>query len=183
VKLALPDPTADGAGLDVLGALAVGFTSRVDLVSTDLDDDAFRGFLGGVAHAVPTAPPSLETMLAVGPAVLDMFATAEAAAAHPVALSVRAPKPVLIYPAPLATADVVLAGLPGQDGRRLASLIRSGPGQQALAAGGWRLGGQVPGDAVASAGGPGPPQLPPTSGLPAPGVMDSLRQAWPEARR
>jgi len=183
VKLALPDPTADGAGLDVLGALAVGFTSRVDLVSTDLDDDAFRGFLGGVAHAVPTAPPSLETMLAVGPAVLDMFATAEAAAAHPVALSVRAPKPVLIYPAPLATADVVLAGLPGQDGRRLASLIRSGPGQQALAAGGWRLGGQVPGDAVASAGAPGPPQLPPASGLPAPGVMDSLRQAWKEARR
>jgi hypothetical protein len=184
VKPALPDPVANGAGLDVLGALAVGFTSRVDLVSTDLGDDAFRGFFNGVARAVPTAPPSLETMLAVGPAVLDLFATVEAAAAGPVSVSVRSAKPVLVFPAPLATADVVLAGLPTRAGRQLASTIRSGQGQRALAAGGWRVGGgQAPKEAVASAAAPGPPALPPTPGLPAPGVMDSLRQAWKEARR
>ncbi|HMC43436.1 MAG TPA: hypothetical protein VKI20_10545 [Acidimicrobiales bacterium] len=183
VKPALPDPVVNGAGLDVLAALAVGFTSRNDLLSTDLDDDAFRSFFDGVARAVPTSPPSLETMVAVGPAVLDLFATVEAAAARPVAVSVRSPKPVIVYPSPLITADVVIATLSTQAGRTLTSLIGSDPGQRALAASGWRVGGgQAPSDAAASAAPPGPPPLPPTPGLPAPGVMDSLRQAWKEAR-
>src|SRR5205807_533197 len=82
-----------------------------------------------------------------GPAVLDLFATVEAAAARPVAVSVRSPKPVIVYPSPLITADVVIATLSTQAGRTLTSLIGSDPGQRALAASGWRVGGgQAPSD-------------------------------------
>ena len=174
LKVLVDDPASEADGLAVLGAATAAFFGRADVASNDLDD-AYRAWLAGLARAVPAAPIPLEQAVAAGPALLDAYAGLEAEAAPLVATSARQDKPLLIYPSPVTTADVVLGSVTGARSRRLAEVVR-GPGREALAATGWR----VPGRSRA-AGVPATPALPPESGLPRPGTLDALRGAWREA--
>jgi hypothetical protein len=175
VKVVVDDPATDDGGLTVLGAATAAWFGRADVASNDLDD-AYRGWLAGLARAVPTGRPSLEQGLAAGPALLDAYGGLEAQAGPLVASAARPDKPLLIYPSPVATADVVLGSGPGGRSRRLADLVRAGAGQAALAATGWRVPGRP-----RPAGTGAAPALPAGSGLPRPGTLDALRQAWREA--
>jgi hypothetical protein len=176
VKPGHAPPASDDIGLLVIGQAVAGWFGRVDVSAADLDDDGFQRWFGGLERAVPSAAGSpLETMLVTGPAAFDAAGTTEAEAAPLVARSARQSSLVLLYPSPMATADVVLAA-PGGDGRS-ASLrtVTGGGGRRALAAAGWRVPGQPRADGV-----PDSPALPATSGLPSAGLLDALRGRWHE---
>ena len=177
VKVLVDDPATTARGLVALGAATAAFFGRADVASNDLDD-TYRAWLGGLARALPSGRPSLEQGLAAGPSLFDAYGGLEAEAGPLVAASARPEKPLLIYPSPVATADVVLGSVPGGPSRRLAELVRGEGGREALAATGWRVPGQPRAAGVAAN-----PGLPAGSGLPRPGTLAALRQAWQEATR
>jgi hypothetical protein len=178
VKPGHADPGHEATGLVVLGAAATGFFGNADFSRVEIDeDDRFRAWLARLERAVPTFRPSggtpLQDMLLKGPAAFDVVGTTEAEGRVLLAAAARSDKPVLLYPAPVATADVVLASAgPDRGSQRLADLIRAEAGRQALVDGGWRVGRTAPAGAA--------PPLPPGPGLPDAGVLQALLQAWRE---
>ncbi|HEX2038942.1 MAG TPA: hypothetical protein VHF47_04320 [Acidimicrobiales bacterium] len=153
-KIGLPDARRDGLGLVVLGSLARSLSPE-----NPLDDDAFRGALDALAGAALRPPPKLATVLAGGPAFADAHVTAEAGAD-------TGGRMELAYPAPVVTADVVPAQVPGERGRRAAELLRGRRVAEALRAAGWDTS----------------PGAEP-SGLPDVGVLEALRDLWAEVAR
>ncbi|MGI9032193.1 MAG: substrate-binding domain-containing protein [Acidimicrobiales bacterium] len=177
VKVGHAPPASDGIAMLVLGQAAGAWFGRTDLSTIDLEDDGFQRWFTGLERAVPdTGASALATMLVTGPAVLDAAATTEAEAGPALATSARRAGIDLLYPSPMATADVVLAT--GTDGRAqadraLAGLAAGSRGAKALAVAGWRVEGQP-----RAAGVPDRPALPSASGLPSPGLLDALRSRW-----
>lgn len=169
-------PGTDGVGLLVLGQAVVAFFGRADLSSADLEDEDFTRWFGGLEEAVPPAAGSpLESMLVVGPAAFDAVGTTEAEAVPLVSNSARRDALTLLYPSPMATADVVLATAGGGGvSKSLRELVRGGEGRTALTDTGWRVG---------AGNRPGMPPLAATSGLPSPGLLDALRGRWREVAR
>jgi hypothetical protein len=173
-------PVQEAMGLAVLAAATAGFFGRSDLSRQDiLENDAFRAWLTRLEKAVPTFDPSaqtsLEDMVVKGPAAFDAVGTSEAEAGPLLARTARGDKPIVIYPPPVATADVALATLPGEEADRLAREVRGRAGRSALAQAGWRVQGERPAPGLT-----GNVPLPPESGLPAPGVLEALRQLLAE---
>jgi Bacterial extracellular solute-binding protein len=169
-------PDTDGIGLLVLGQAVAGWFGRADLSTADLEDEAFARWFGGLERAVPSSAGSpLESMLVVGPAAFDAAGTTEAEAAPLVAGSARRDALTLLYPSPMATADVVLATA-GEKGMAssLRGVVGGDEGRTALTEAGWRVGA---GDR------PGAPALAAASGLPSPGLLDALRARWREVAR
>ena len=160
VKLGHGDLGADATALLVLGQAVAAYFGRTDLSSIDLEDPGFDSWVGRLEGAVrvPAAGSGLETMLTAGPAQYDAVGTLDAEARSAVATSARRKNLDLLYPSPMITADVVLATVAGERGRRLAAVVRSDDGRRALAGAGW----DVPG----RAGAPMPP----------PGFLEALRQ-------
>ncbi|MGQ0519597.1 MAG: hypothetical protein ACT4PX_00415 [Actinomycetota bacterium] len=178
VKPGLPLPSG-AVGLAVRGAATAAWFGRVDLSSADLDDGGYRDWLSRLERSQPSSPVSpLEAMLLKGPAAFDAVGTVEAEAGPLLARSARPDKPDLLYPSPVATADVVLGASPTSAGRLLAGLVSGPVGREALAAAGWR----VPGVAAAR-GVPATPPLPAGDGLPPRGFLAALRVVVAEVRR
>jgi hypothetical protein len=178
VKPGHAPPASDGVGLLVLGQATGAWFGRTDLSTVDLEDEGFQRWFAGLEQAVPASGASaLETMLVTGPAAFDAAATTEAEAGPGLATSARRSAVELLYPSPMATADVVLAtGRPGGGAAAsLRSLAGGADGRRALAAAGWRVDGQPH-----AAGVPDDPTLPATSGLPPAGLLDALRARWHE---
>lgn len=159
VKTAFPDPTRTATGLLALGAATAGFFGRADISSIDLDDnDEFGVWLDRLRRA--DQPVDLGRMLSIGPAAVDLLAGLEQAMAPAVAASARRSEATVIYPSPVANADVVI-GTPDTDrGRRLAELVAAGPLRDDLVEQGWKR----------PAGG--------ATGLPSPGLLSVLRDRW-----
>jgi hypothetical protein len=177
IKPGHPDPD-EGSGLPILGQAVADWFGRIDLSTIDLDDERFQQWLTGLERAVPTSPSAgsaLAQMLATGRAVYDLVATVEAEARPLVDRAAVRTEVSLIYPAPMATADVVLATMGGDQGRRLRDAAGGDASRRALAEAGWR----VPGQPRPAA----EPPLPPGPGLPSPGFLDALRSRAIEARR
>ena len=119
----------------------------------------------------PGATP-LSQALAAGPSTYDVIGTTEAEATTAVARSARGEQMTILYPAPMATADVVYAPVAGAPGAAELGDLLAGPAAgAALTAAGWR----TPADARAD--------LPATTGLPAPDVLEALRTTWAELVR
>ena len=175
VKPGYASPRSDGVGALVLGQAVASWFGRTDLSTTDLDDDGFRRWFAGLARAVPPEA-SLTTLLVRGPGAVDVVGTTEAEAGPLLAASARRDSLTLLYPSPMATADLVIA-TPGTGGpsESLASAVRSDAGAEAIAAAGWRVDGQKRAEGV-----PDGPPLPATDGLPSPGLLDALRVRWAE---
>lgn len=166
-------------GLAVVGAATAGYFGRTDVARMDLeDDDAYRSWLSRLEQSIALSSSPLEDMLLGGPAAFDAVGTIEAEAGPLLARSARPEKPQLTYPAPVATADVVLGGFRGRRAHLLADLLAGSVGRKALAGSGWRVPGERPVQGV-----PSVPAVPPTSGLPHPGVLEALRQVVGETRR
>jgi len=178
VKVGHGPPASDGVGLLVLGQAVGSWFGRSDVSTSDLDDGAFQGWFAGLERSVPASPTSpLETMLVTGRAAFDAVGTTEAEAGPLLARSARGKDVDLLYPSPMATADVVLA-IPVNDARSPATLrgvVGGSTGRRALASAGWRVDGQPNAPGV-----PDSPPLPATSNLPAPGLLDALRARWHE---
>ena len=168
IKATHADPTTSATGLLVLGQAVASFFGRADLSTTDVDaSDPFDGWFAGLEQSVPPfADDPFDLMLVQGRSFADAVGTTEAKAKA--VLADRGGSDVtLLYPSPMATADLVLAPVAGRDrAATLAGVVRGAVGRRALADAGW----QVPGPA-------GP------FGLPSPGFLDALRQRWREVVR
>lgn len=165
-------PASSAVGLAVRAAATAAWFGRVDLSRADLDDNGYRDWLARLERSQPPDPvvSPLEAMLTRGPGVYDAVGTVEAEAGPLLARSPRPDKPDLLYPSPVATADVVLGASAAPAGRLLADLVSGPAGRRALAAAGWR----VPGVAAAR-GIPAAPPLADGNGLPGRGVLAALR--------
>ena len=159
IKIGIPDPTKSATGLAALGAATVGYFGRdpATLSSTDLDDPGFRTWLGGLANAQPDNT-DLSEVLAIGPSAAAATATFEAVGTRLVAASAK--KPTLTYPAPVASADVVLGTADTTAAKHLAELVTSA----GLIEAGWEAATNAP------------------TGLPSAGFLDALQDAWSSAK-
>ena len=173
-----PDPSTDAFGVLIVGqAAAAWFGRSVDLSTLDLDDPGFDRWLRALERAAP-APVSgatrLNEMLGTNFATYDAVGTIEAEALPVLNASAVSDRVTLLYPSPMATADVVLAGAGGDTARRLREVAGGDAVRRALAGAGWRVEGvtrtvDLP--------------LPATNGLPSPGFLDALRTRAEEVRR
>lgn len=169
---------SSATGLAVVGAATAGYFGRTDVSRMDLEnDDAYRSWLTRLERSIPVSSSPLEDMLLRGPAAFDAVGAIEAEAGPLLARSERPEKPQLTYPAPVATADVVLGTIPGRRAALITEVVAGSIGAKALAASGWRVQGQRRARGV-----PAAPEIPRTSGLPDPGVLEALRQVVRETR-
>lgn len=153
VKIGFPDASTNATGLAALGAGTTGYFGSAPI---NIGDDGFTAWVRALVTASKNVQSSLEPVLAIGPSVADMVAVFESTATPTLKGSARPDNPVLTYPAPVASADVVLGSADTDRGRRLAALLTS----ERVQAAGWNTSG-VP--------------------LPAPDVLDALRTTWKDA--
>ena len=115
VKPGVPDARS-AAGLAVLAQATTQKLGRADWARNELDDAGYQAWLGGLKAAVPSsssAATPLEQMLSVGKSSLDLAGGVEATAGPAVASSREKDRVTILYPAPMATLDVVLAPVKG----------------------------------------------------------------------
>ena len=173
-----PDPAADAVGALVVGQATAAFFGRADDLSTlDLESTDFARWFRGLERATPplaSGASPLGEMLGTNFATYNAVGTIEAEAAPVLDAAANPDRAVLLYPSPMATADVVLAGGGGDTARRLREVAGNAGTRRALAGAGWRVEGVTR---------PAGPPLPPTNGLPSPGFLDALRSRAEEVRR
>ena len=159
VKTALPDPGRTATGLLSLGAATAGFFGRTDIASVDLDDDdQFGVWFDRLRRANQST--DLGRMLAIGPAAVDFVAGLEQATVPSLAASARKDQVAVIYPSPVANADVVLGTAGTGRGKRLVELVTRASLGEDLVRAGWK----APSSAA--------------SGLPSAGLLSVLRDRW-----
>lgn len=184
VRPAHQAPEVGATGLLVLGQAVAAFAGTADLGAQALDDPTFAGWFAGLEDAVPAGVPgsaSLVTaMLTRGRAAFDVAGVTEAEGAARLARAGAGRElPVLRYPEPLATADLVLVGYAGSGGADRVEQELGGPLRDRLAAAGWRVDGAAPADAPGGA----PTTLPDDDGLPDGGFLVALRTRYQEVVR
>ena len=182
VKPGHADPAATGDGLAVIGQAASQFLGNVNPSRDDYADDTFLEWFGRLERSVPrgltAASSPFERMLTAGPAAFDAVGTTEAEAGPLLARSAadRRDQVRLLYPAPVATIDVVYTPVVGTRGAdALRDLVTGDEGRSALAHAGWR----VPGVARAR-GIPASPALGRRANLPDAGSLVALLETWRE---
>jgi hypothetical protein len=169
VNVGLTDPDT-ASGLVVLGGAASGYFETADYAANDLDGE-FSGWLGALgAQADRSAGDVVNEMLTRGPGQFSAVGALEAAALDAADRdSVR-----VIYPAPVATADLV--AIPIGDAEGAAGDIAGNDDlRRALADAGWR----VDGEALAATV-DGGQELPADDSLPEGGVLGALLARWNE---
>lgn len=174
VKVGLANAEDHPVALTILAAATQDyFGGRTDLSSADLEDPGFQDWLTALKDTAPTAQRSFNEVLAAGPSVADVHASTEAEVLGPLNASARLPKPVLIYPSPVMTADLVLVTVAGRAGDRLREIVEDEV-RKDMAEAGWRVEGeQVPKGATLP--------IPAGNGLPDAGFLAALRLAWKAA--
>ena len=139
-----PDPATEAVGLLIVGQATAAYFGRTDVSTIDLDDAAYLDWLSGLELAVRRTDGSVATML-TAPAQVDIVGTTEADAGPQIATAAVTEKPVVLYPRPVATADVVLAPVAGSRvTRHPAGRWSTVAGRRALATAGWRVEGEDP---------------------------------------
>lgn len=162
VKTALPDPGRTAAGLVALGAGTSTYFGQPDVGRLEIDEnDNYGVWFENLVQA--NVAIDLSGMLAGGPSRVDAVAGLEAAVRPVVGAAANADAVSVIYPSPVATADVYLGTIDSDQGARLTELLTGELGRTALSDAGWTLG---------DAG------LPPVSYLPTPGLLSVLRDRW-----
>lgn len=182
VKPGHPPADKSATGLFTF-ALATGEKlGRTDYSRNDLSDAAYREWATNLEQNVPTFTPSagtaLDAMLSQGRSSFDVAGAIEATAGPSVAASREKDNLAILYPAPVTTADVVLAPTKGNEsGARIKRLLESAPAAAALAQAGWRVPGQP-----AAAGIDAGQALPDPNPLPRAGVLQAVRETWTEVK-
>ena len=179
VKPGHADPAVNGDGLLVIGQAASQFFGRSDLSRDDYTDDAFLDWFGRLERSIRFDPGSaFERMLVVGPAIYDVVGTTEAEAA-PLLADASADRRAqlrLLYPSPVASADVVYVPITSAPGAAdLGDILTGDDGRTALAAAGWRVDGEPRAKGI-----PAKPALPAGPNLPSAGSLEALLETWRE---
>lgn len=174
IKINLAEAGDYAVGLTVLAAATQDyFGGRTDLSTLDLEDAGYQEWLSGLKKATPVTPRRFGEVLATGVSIADAHASTEAEILGPLQGYARSPKPDLIYPSPVMTADLVLATVPGRTGERLREIVGDDV-RDDVAEAGWRVTGK---DDPKGATQP----LPRVNGLPDAGLLIALREAWEAA--
>ncbi|MEX2268068.1 MAG: hypothetical protein WEA75_05220 [Acidimicrobiia bacterium] len=168
VKPGHADPEATGEGLAIIGQAAAQFFDRSDLSRDDFEEDAFLDWFARVERAAELDADAYEHMLSFGPARYDVVATTEAVVERTPASRDRQESLRLLYPAPVATVDVVFAPFVGGSSD-LADIVTGDDGHDALTNVGFRSDSE--GDK---------PTLQGRSNLPDSGALVALLQTWRE---
>ena len=184
VKAVHTNPTVSATGLLVLAqATSEFFDGRTDFFRDDIEADEFTRWLTRLEDsAKPSAAPFDEMLGKYPAAVYDAVGTTEAEAGPALADASRDRRRAftLLYPEPVATADVVLA-LAATDDRDqdVEGLATGGTALDALAGDGWRV------ESEPFAPGLDPDvRLPAAANLPSdPGVYVALQGAWSRIAR
>jgi hypothetical protein len=178
VKPGLPDPSTTAFGLLGLSQATAQQLGRADYASNDLQDPAFQTWLDQLKRSIRSYPPSatggpLGQMLSQGKGTFDAAGSAEAVSGPGVTTSRNKNELTVLYPSPVVTADVVLVEVRGSEsGGHAREVFESDEAAAILAAKGWRVDGQAPAPGVLS------DPLPPSDGLPKPGAVKALLDAW-----
>jgi hypothetical protein len=179
VKPGHSSPATTGEGLLVIGQAASSYFGRTDLSLDDYADDAFLEWFARLENNVRALTESpFEQMLVGGAALYDMVGTTEAEAGPALARASRdrADQVELLYPSPVATADVVYTPVEGAAGAGdLRDLVTGEDGRAALARAGWRVDGEPRARGVK-----GVPTLGESDELPDAGSLQALLQTWRE---
>jgi hypothetical protein len=181
VKPGHADPSLSGEGLAVIGQAAAQFFGRTNLSRDDFEDDAFLEWFTRLEGAVPTGGRTGDEspfvrMLTAGASVFDVVATTEAEAGPLLASASRdrRDRVRLLYPSPVATADVRFASF--VDGNEdLFDLVTGDDARAALADAGYRVD-----DEDRAKGVPDTPPLPGRANLPDAGALEALLDTWRE---
>jgi hypothetical protein len=169
VNVGLTDP-ATAAGLVVLGGAASGYFGTADYAANDIDG-GFSGWLGALAaQADASTADVVNEMLTRGPGQFSAVAALEADALDAADRGgVR-----VIYPAPVATADLV--AIPIGDAEGAAGDIAGNDDlRRVLGEAGWRVDGEP-----LAAGVDGGLDMPDDDSLPGGGVLGALLARWNE---
>jgi hypothetical protein len=180
VQPSFADPAVSATGRDVLGQVATDFFDRTDISSFDVNNDqGFRIFLGRLADssaAVPAGADPLNLMLSTGGAQVDVVGAFEAQACPTLQEAARGDEVALIYPAPVATAELEFAPVTrAGEANHLGDVVTGDAGKDALVATGWHVGDTGP-DCDS-------PDLPRGSNLPSAGVLQVLSDLWAQVSR
>jgi Bacterial extracellular solute-binding protein len=169
VNVGLTDPDA-GTGLVVLGGAASGYFGSADYAANDLDGE-FSGWLGALAaQSDAAAADVVNEMLTRGPGRFSAVGALEADALDAFDRDgVR-----VIYPAPVATADLVAIPIGGAEGAA-GDIADNDDLRRVLGEAGWRVDGEP-----LVAGVDGGPDLPADDSLPSGGVLGALLARWNE---
>jgi Bacterial extracellular solute-binding protein len=146
VKVGHTDPTTSAEGLLVLAQATRDFVGRVEYDLSDLETPEFQSWANRLVGSTPPSAAPFEEMLSAFPtAVYDAAGATEANAGTELAGASRDRRDAftLLYPDPVATADVVL-GLTNSKTRDedIVDLAAGGRARQELAEDGWRVEGQ-----------------------------------------
>jgi hypothetical protein len=170
------DPETEAIGLLAAGQATSAYFAPTPVTAFEVDDESYLAWLTELEQAVRRTDGSVATML-TAPALVDIVGTTEADAGPQIASAAVTETPVVLYPAPVATADVVLAPVAGSRVTRLLRDLIAGAGGRALAENGWRVEGERPVAGIDTS-----VVLPATDGLPKPGVLERLRTRLKEIR-
>ncbi|MGQ0802593.1 MAG: hypothetical protein ACT4PI_01830 [Actinomycetota bacterium] len=181
VKVVQPNPMTSATGLVLLAQAASEFFGRIDYALNDLQQDDFVAWLERLTDtgAAPDSP--VEEMVSAVPTALYDAAGATEAEAGPLlanAVPDRRNAFTLLYPEPVATADVVLALTVTQDrDDDIADLAAGGRARDELAESGWRVEGRDPVKGVRTR-----VRLPAGTNLPPDaGIYIALQNSWGQA--
>jgi hypothetical protein len=171
VKAGLVDPTS-ATGMIVLGGATAGFFDSADYASNDFGGEltGWLGALGATAQEAAAGDP-VTRMLTRGPGEFAAVGALEVDARQAAGRdNLR-----VLYPAPVATADLVVVPVDGATGVA-ADVSDDGELRQSLAEAGWRVEGEPLADGVDP-----DLELPDDDGLPSGPVLRALVVRWTEA--
>ena len=169
-------PPGSGAGLVALSQAVSSEVGTTSYASNDFEDPAvsawFDQLVGQAKRNRSPGQTPLQRFLVL-PASYGAVGSLEAESGPSVAKAANRSDLQVIYPEPVATADVALAPAAGTEVADVVDRIGAERLSDALAATGWRVSGR---DTAPGVG--GGPALPDGAGLPGPGVLQFLRDRW-----
>jgi hypothetical protein len=117
IKIALPNPLNESAGLAGLAAATAGFIGSTTFVPADLQqNDGYLRWLTSLARSIPQPSPDFVTMLTAGAAVADAYIGLDAEINGILRTAAKQSEVEVVYLSPVVDVDVVLTRA-ARDGR------------------------------------------------------------------
>lgn len=160
------------AGLTVLASATDSWFDGSDYSTVDFDDPAFGLWFDDLTGSSSATQFGRQSPIARALTRTGEFTTVGALEAETSRLLTGGQIYVPLYADPMVTADVVLVPRAGLDVDDLLDDLDADRLRDALGDRGWRIDGRAP------SGAQSPPELPDSSNLPTPGVLQALRDRW-----